>query len=234
MITIRSSECLSEPSLIGVEATIATPTRVLTMSSDGTIVDHTSPFGGGLFGAMSWPRSRFQLAPGVVLEQQMFLPHDGSGAAFSWELRGGFLPARLTVRPFFSGCGPRSYRDKGFQQEPEEEGGRLIWLPTVRGPKIVADTNAEYYDESLRTLAPADLKNASATSDALIAPGRFEFDLTNRPSILIISSQGRVQTERDQYIGAFLASLARSGQFESNDISRRECDSSPARLVEAA
>lgn len=234
MITIRSSNTFSEPSLIGIEATITTPTRVLTMSSDGALVDHTSPFSGGLFGAMSWPRSRFQLAPGVVLEQQMFLPHDGSGAAFSWELRGGFVSARLAVRAFFSGCGPRSYRDAGFTLEPREDGGRLTWLPSVRGPKIIADTNAEYYDEPLRVLAPAELKNASATSDALIAPGRFEFELTNRPSILIFSSPGRAQTERDQYIGAFLAGLARSGQFESDHISRRECDPIPAHLVEAA
>ena len=234
MITIRSSEGLSEPSLIGLEATITTPTSVLTMASDGPIVDHTSPFGGGLFGAMSWPRSRFQLAPGIVLEQQMFLPHDGSGAAFSWELRGGFLPARLTVRPFFSGCGPRTYRDAGFQYEPEEEGGRLIWLPGVRGPKIIADTNAEYHDESLRTLEPVDQQNTPATSEALIAPGRFEFELTNSPSILIFSSQGRVRTERDQYVGEFLASLAGVERFGTANVTRRPGTPSPIPLVEAA
>jgi hypothetical protein len=234
MVTIRSSEGLSDPSLICLEATITTPTSVLTMSSDGAIVDHASPFGGGLFGAMSWPRSRFQLAPGIVLEQQMFLPHDGSGAAFSWELRGGFIPARLTVRAFFSGCGQRTYRDAGFQHEPAEGGGRLTWLPGVRGPKIIADTNAEYHDEPLRTLESADVENAPVTLDTLIAPGRFDFDLTSRPSILIFSSQGRIQTERAQYIGAFLASLARSERFESDDISRRECEPSPAHLVEAA
>jgi hypothetical protein len=234
MITIRSSEGLSEPSLISVEATITTPTSVLSISSDGTIVDHTSPFGGGLFGAMSWPRSRFQLAPGVVLEQQMFLPHDGSGAELAWELRGGFFPAQLTVRAFFSGCGARSYRDKGFQYEPEEDGGRLIWLPGVRGPKIIADTNGEYHDESLRTLEPVDQESAPATSDTLIAPGRFEFDLTDRPSILIFSLQGRIQTERDRYVGAFLASLAERDRFETAPVSRRTGAPSPVLFVEVA
>lgn len=234
MITIRSSEGLSEPSLICVEATITTPTGVLSLSSNGPIVDHTSPFGGGLFGSLSWPRSRFQLAPGVVLEQQMFLPHNGSGAALSWELCGGLIPARLTVRAFFSGCGPRSYRDTGFQYEPEEEGGRLSWLPSVRGPKIIADTNADYYDESLRIQEQADLDYAPATSDTLIAPGRFEFELTNRPAILIFSSPGRAQTERDQHIGAFLASLLERDQFETANVSRRTNAGSPDSLVEAA
>jgi hypothetical protein len=83
---------------------------------------------------------RFQLAPGVTLEQQMFLPNDGSGAAFSWQILGGVVPARLTVRAFLSGCGPRSYRDAGFQHEPEKNGGRLIWLPSVRGPSTSSPT----------------------------------------------------------------------------------------------
>src|SRR5438552_13459226 len=143
MITIRSTAGLSAPALIGLEVTLTAQGRTFEFSSNGPIIDPTSPFGGGLFGAMSWPRSRFQLSGGVSVEQQMFLPHDGSGAALSWKLRGNFIPVRLTVRAFFSGCGPRSYRDAGFQYEPEEDGGRLIWLPCVRGPKIIADTNAE-------------------------------------------------------------------------------------------
>lgn len=234
MITIRSSEGLSEPSLIGIEATITTPTSVFTMSSNGAIVDHTSPAGGGLFGAMSWPRSRFQVAPGIMLEQQMFLPHDGSGAALSWKLRGGFLPARLTVRAFFSGCGPRSYRDNGFHNEADQDGGRLIWLPRVRGPKIIGDTNGVYYDESPRTLESTDKEDAPVISETLIAPGRFEFELTERPSILVFSSQGRAQTERDRCIGSFLASLAGRDRFETANVSRRTSASSTTPLAEAA
>lgn len=234
MITIRSSENLSEPALICLEATITTPTSVLRVSSNGAIVDHSSPTGGGLFGAMSWPRSRFQLAPGVMLEQQMFLPHDGSGAAFSWELRGGFIPAQLTVRAFFSGCSPRGYRDSGFQYEAEEDGGRLFWLPSVRGPKIIADTNAEYYDEPLRTLELVEQENIPAASDGLVAPGRFEFELTNHPSILILSLPDGVQNERNQYIGAFLANLAAGDRGESANVLQRADRPAPASLVQAA
>ncbi len=62
---------------MGLEATLTTANGIYTISSHGSVTDFRSPFGGGLFGAISWPRSRFQLTPGVVLEQQMFLPHDG-------------------------------------------------------------------------------------------------------------------------------------------------------------
>ena len=82
MITIRSSQNLSEPTLIGFEATLTTTRGVYEFSSNGELAESTSPLGGGLFDAIAWPRSRFRLAPDLVLEQQMFVPHDGSAARF--------------------------------------------------------------------------------------------------------------------------------------------------------
>src|SRR6266704_4524222 len=120
MITIRSSAASSEPTLIGLEVILTTARGTYTISSNGA--DFSSPFGGGLFGAISWPQSQFRLTPGVVLEQQMFLPHDGSTAAFSWQLHAQSpLKAQLTINRFFSDCGPRSYRDRGFRVEPGGE-----------------------------------------------------------------------------------------------------------------
>src|SRR5437773_11679669 len=151
MITIRSSIVSFEPTFIALEAVLTTAQGVYTISSNSLGTDSSSTFSGGLFGAISWPRSQFPLAPGVVLEQQMFLPHDGSAAAFSWQLHAQSpLQARLTIKPFFSGCGPRSYRDVGFRLDSEENGGRLTWLPNVRGPRIIADTNVQYHDAPTR------------------------------------------------------------------------------------
>ena len=96
-----------------------------------------------LFSALSPGQFRaFVSQNGGLIEQQMFLPHDGSAVALSWTLQGNTgIAAQLVVRPFFCGCGPRCYRDVGFCFDPEENGGRLTWLPNVRGPKVVADTN---------------------------------------------------------------------------------------------
>jgi hypothetical protein len=212
MITIRSSAASSEPTLIGLEVILTTARGTYTISSNGSGADSSSPFGGGLFGAISWPRSRFQLVPGVVLEQQMFLPHDGSAAAFSWQLHGQSpLQARLTIKPFFSGCGPRSYRDIGFRFDSEQDGGRLAWLPNVRGPKIIADTNGEYHDQPRRSFdCFRNKETASPSSENLVGPGTFEFDLGNRPSVLIFSTEGQARAQRDQHVGAFLAGLIQS------------------------
>ena len=209
MITIRSSNSTPQVALVCLEATLTTPRGVYTISSDGPMIDSESPSAGdGLFGAISWPRSRFSLGEGLSLEQQMFLPHDGSAVALSWELRGGIIPAQLVVRPFYSGSGPRSYRDVGFRFESEEDGGRLGWLPNVRGPKVIADTNGRYHDEPARSFdCLCQQAIASASSEDLTTPGTFQFDLSNRPSVLIFSTEDDPGARRSQHVGAFLAGL---------------------------
>ena len=220
MITIRSSAASSEPTLIGLEVILTTRRGTYMISSNSSVPDFSSPFGGGLFGAISWPRSQFRLAPGVVLDQQMFFPNDGSAAAFSWQLHTQSpLPARLTVKPLFSGCGPRSYRDIGFRVEPEEDGGRLAWLPNVRGPKVIADTNGEYHNEPTRFIeCSRDQETASASSENLVAPGTFEFELSSCPSVLIFSMEGDAKTQHAQHVGAFLADLMRSDILSRTDL----------------
>jgi len=207
MITIRSFKNISEPTLIGLEATLTTPQDTYEFTSDGPIVDPTPPFDGGLFGGIAWPRSRFQIHPNLVLEQQMFVSQNTPDIAISWELRGELVPVSLTVRPYFGGCAPRGYRDIGFHFDPEEEGGRLIWLPSVCRSKIIADTNGRYSDEPVRSGEAIVQTNPNAES--LVAPGRFEFDLNRLPSVLIFSSEGGARTQTQQFVGTFLANLMR-------------------------
>ncbi len=136
----------------------------------------------------------------------MFVSDEASDIAISWELRGQLVPAQLAVRPYFAGCASRGYRDIGFHFESEEEGGRLAWLPSVRGPKIIADTNGQYTDEPVRLAEKIDPSDA----EQLIAPGQFEFQLSHHPSVLIFSTEGDAKTRRQQQIGVFLAGLLRN------------------------
>jgi hypothetical protein len=205
MITVRSSKDFSEPTLVGFEATLTTPDGAYEFCSDAPIVDSTSPFGGGLFGSIAWPQSRFQIRDSLTIEQQMFVSHDTSDIALSWELRGAPALARLAVRPYFIGCSPRSYRDAGFRRETEENGGRLYWVPSVCGPKIIADTNGRYVNEPIRSAH--EIAQSVSNRESLAAPGRFEFELSRHPSILIFSSEGRFQTQNQHFIGTFLANL---------------------------
>jgi hypothetical protein len=209
MITIRQSKAGSKLTLVSLDATLRTPRSVYTISSEDPVTDSRSSFAGTLFGAISWPVSRFRLAEGLLLEQQMFLPDDESAVAVSWALRGNTaVAAQLVVRPFFSGCGPRSYRDVGFHFESADNDGRLAWLPNVRGPRVSADTNGRYHDEPVRLFdCLCEQAAASASAGDLITPGHFEFELSRRPAILILSMEGPAAIQHNQHIGVFLAGL---------------------------
>jgi hypothetical protein len=202
MITIRSSRDISAPTLIGFEATLTTPRGSYEFSVNGPVADPPSPLGGGLFGSISWPRSTFRLTWETRVEQQMFLPHDCNDIALSWQLRGKSIPAQLIIRPYFAGCGPRSFRDIGFRQDAQENGGRLSWLPNVRGPKIIADTNGRYCD------APIRCANELTTGGSdVAAPGSFTFDLGHQPSVLILSTDSYAKHRQNADVGMFLAAL---------------------------
>jgi len=209
MITIRSSKAGSKATLMCVEVTLKTSRNVYTISSDRALADSGSFFGDELFGGVSWPVSRFRIAEGLLLEQQMFLPCEESTVAMSWALHVDTPTAvQLVVRPFFFGCGPRSYRDVGFHLDSEDNGERLTWLPNVRGPRLFADTNGQYHDEAVRSLdCFCDEAASSGSAEDLITPGRFEFELSRRPAVLILSAEDRATTRHHQHVGVFLAGL---------------------------
>ena len=211
-----------------MEVTLNTLSHVYTISSDGALADSASSFGYGLFGGISWPVSRFRIAEGLLLEQQMFLPRDESTLAMSWALYGDASAAvQLVVRPFFSSCGPRSYRDVGFHLDSEDKGERLTWLPNVRGPRLFVDTNGQYHDEAVWSSdCFCDEAASSGSAEDLITPGRFEFELSRCPAVLILS-EDQATTRHHQHVGVFLAGLmrdissTRSGSFTAESVGIR-------------
>lgn len=218
MITIRSPKARSKATLMCLEVTLKTSRSVYTISSDRALADSGSLLGDKLFGGVAWPVSRFRIAEGLLLEQQMFLPHEESTVAMSWALHGDTSTVvQLVVRPFFSGCGPRSYRDVGFHLNSEDKGERLTWLPNVRGPRLFADTNGQYHDEAVRSFdCFCDEAASSGSAEDLITPGRFEFELGRRPSVLIFSIEDPAVSRRDQHIGLFLAGLMKGSPVRTD------------------
>ena len=130
-----------------------------------------------------------------------------------WQCRGRFMAIRLQLRGSssdhsFPAADPALIATSDSALIPTTTGGRLAWLPHVRGPKVLADTNGQYHDEPVRffdcLFAPPA---ASASEQDLITPGRFEFELGRRPSVLIFSIEDPAVSRRDQHIGLFLAGL---------------------------
>jgi hypothetical protein len=108
-------------------------------------------------------------------------------------------------------------------------------LPNVRGPKIVADTNGRYHREPVR-LFDCLCKQAAAYASAedLIAPGRFEFELSRRPSVLIFSAENPASTQRDQHIGVFLAGLMQDASGSGSGLPTAEWPEARTQQLAAA
>ena len=102
MITIRTPKGISQPTLIGFEATLKTRHAVFELSSTGPAIDAGGQVSGGLYGRIAWPRTLFWLGSDLVLEQQMFVPFDCSDVAISWQLCGNLMPAELSIKPHFA------------------------------------------------------------------------------------------------------------------------------------
>jgi len=113
----------------------------------------------------------------------------------------------------------------GFTLIPMTTGERLTWLPNVRGPRLFVDTNGQYHDEAVRSLdCFCDEAASSGLTEDLITPGRFEFELSRRPAVLILSAEDQATTRHHQHVGVFLAGLmqrntsANSADRESTEV----------------
>ena len=95
-----------------------------------------------------------------------------------------------------------------FHLDSENNGERLTWLPNVSGPRLFADTNGQYHDEAVRSLdCFCDEAASSGSADDLITPGRFEFELSRRSGVLILSAEDQATTRHHQQVGFSLAGL---------------------------
>jgi len=70
------------------------------------------------------------------------------------------------------------------------------------------DTNGQYHDEAVRSLdCFCDEAASSGLTEDLITPGRFEFELSRRQTVLILSAEDQATTRHHQLVGVFLAGL---------------------------
>jgi hypothetical protein len=66
---------------------------------------------------------------------------------------------------------------------------------------------------------------ASASAGDVITPGRFEFELSRRPAVLILSMEDPATIQYNQHIGIFLAGLMqRNTSAEANSAARESTE----------
>jgi predicted glycogen debranching enzyme len=141
-----------------------------------------------------WPRWRFRLEDGSVVEQEICVRRDVPIVVVAWRRTGGRGPATLTVRPFLSGRDYHALHHENpvFRFPPERvAGGRLIFRPYDGVPPILALANGEFRDEPhwyRGFLYEEERARGLDCTEDLAAPGTFRFELGRREAVLVLAA----------------------------------------------
>jgi glycogen debranching enzyme len=149
-----------------------------------------------------WPRWVWELAPGVTITQELFVPHEISACVLSWTLVGGKPTGsqsdpNLVVRPFLSG---RDYHgshheNKTFRFEAESQPFGVIWKPYDAMPAVTALSNGAYRAEPYwyrNFLYTREQERGLDCVEDLGSPGTFSIDL-RQPGVMIFAAQPHVE-----------------------------------------
>ncbi|MBI1815447.1 MAG: glycogen debranching enzyme family protein [Deltaproteobacteria bacterium] len=145
-----------------------------------------------------WPRWRFRLGDGTVVEQEIFVPHGTAMAVVCWHLAEhaeGSERAILSIRPFLSGRDYHSlhHENPAFRFEAERHSERLVWRPYPGVPAVIALTNGEYLHQPdwYRSFTyDAERARGLDSTEDLASPGVFRWDLTAADAVWIVAAEG--------------------------------------------
>jgi predicted glycogen debranching enzyme len=187
----------------GFDAELATGAGSVALSSQAYLPEAIHPDGASRlesFDLEPWPRWRFRLPGGGLVEQELFVPHGAAAVALSWRLvEPAPGPAQLSVRPFLSGRDYHSlhHENGGFRFEPEPRRDRLVWRPYPGIPAVAVRTSGSYAHEPhwYRDFR-YDEERARGLDfvEDLAAPGIFRFDLQEGEAVLLFAAEGHEAT----------------------------------------
>ncbi len=189
----------------GFEAWVDTPRGRFALSSQRYIPDVVHPDGASrikFFEYEPWPRWRFRLTDELIVEQELFVRPGASAVYLSWRLEGD-AKAKLEVRPLFSGRDFHTLlrETDSYRFEAEQNGERVVWQPQEDVPAIIAQSNGRYWPEEPAwyrnfVYSEEEGRGLDAIED-LAVPGVFDFDLSEKPAILMFAAAGHASTGTD-------------------------------------
>ncbi|HET6326894.1 MAG TPA: amylo-alpha-1,6-glucosidase [Planctomycetaceae bacterium] len=204
----------------GFDAWVDLDGKRLALSSQRYLPDVVSPDGRNRLQSFTdepWPRWVWQLAPGIAVSLELFVPHGVSACVLSWTLvdspsNSSSSVPKLVVRPFLSG---RDYhgmhhQNTAFHFEAQSQPLGVTWKPYPGIPAITALTNGSYHAEPdwyRNFLYEQERERGLDFVEDLASPGTFTMDL-NQPAALIFVAEGHV--EALTHVGSDAATIARS------------------------
>jgi predicted glycogen debranching enzyme len=185
----------------GFDAWVETASERFAISSQAYTPGVIHPDGARRIDHMAidpWPRWRFRLDDGTVVEQEIFVPHGAAMAVVCWRLvepAAGSARAMLSIRPFLSGRDYHSLHreNPAFRFEAEAHGERIVWRPYPGVPGIIALTNGQYLHQPdwYRSFTyDAERARGLDFTEDLASPGVFRWDLKAADAVWIVAAEG--------------------------------------------
>ncbi|MGI9089319.1 MAG: amylo-alpha-1,6-glucosidase [Chthoniobacterales bacterium] len=201
----------------GFDATVETPQGTFAISSQRYAPDVIHPDGASRiesFSSEPWPRWHFRLTSELLMVQELFVRPGESAVYLSWHLQGK-SKATLRVRPFFSGRDFHSthHENSSFRFAAEEKGEEITWQVYPDLPAIVARSNGRYTrqpDWYRNFLYSEEQARGLDASEDLVAPGLFEFDLSEKNAVLLLAAAGHAKLDFAEPIECRLAEVRAS------------------------
>ena len=214
----------------GFDAWIETPRGKFFLSAQRYASEAINPDGTARlkeFQLRPWPKFWFELYDNVIVEHELFVPHQQSAVVLGWRLVGGSGgEVKLSVRPFLSGRDFHGthHENDSFHFDPEFTRDRIRWKPYGDLPAVVARFRGTYrhlptwYRNFLYTEERA--RGLDCLED-LASPGVFEWTLHEEPEILTFAAEGFGKIDEDGDLVTAIeqlraGELARRGSFSSS------------------
>ena len=149
-----------------------------------------------------WPTWTFALPDGTRVQHECFVRHGSGEVVLTWRLVSSPSdPARLDVRPFFSGRDPHAlhHENGAFNFQPTD---RLRWQPYVGVPAFMAVSNGTYEHgpEWIRQFLYEDERDRGLDHvEDLAAPGWFRWTIDIGEAMLAFALDRSAPTEVDAW-----------------------------------
>jgi predicted glycogen debranching enzyme len=216
----------------GFDAWVEKPDRTFAISSQRYAPDVIHPNGALLIESFEyepWPRWCYRLTDDFVIEQEIFVPKGESAVFISWRLVAGIgdagprspTPATtLRVRPFYSGRDFHStdHENGAFRFDVDPNGERATCRSYNGVPAVVAFSNGRYAHEPAwyrNFLYAEELARGLDATEDLASPGCFEFSLSQKPAVLMLSAEGHAITQIESIEGRYT-------QVRTSELHRRQ------------
>jgi len=185
----------------GFDAWVETPQGTFAISSQHYAPDVIHPDGWSRIESFEyepWPRWRFRLTNELLVEQEVFVLPGQSAVMLSWKLATrNHVAAKLKVRPFLSGRDFHSthHENSSFRFEAMQDSERIVWRPYDGIPAVIAYANGDYSHEPTwyrNFLYSEEQARGLDAIEDLASPGIFEFALSKKPAVLMLTAEGHM------------------------------------------